>query len=642
MAESTPVAVGVDVGGTFTDIVAFTADRIVTWKVPTSSPQSQAVVEAMQRAGISEETMFLHGTTVATNALLEGTETKVALVTSPGFEDMVEIARQKRPSLYDQAMDRPVPLVDRSRRIGHVSIDSTIELLAGLELDVIALSLLYSYADPALELELASRLREAFPDIPMSVGVEVSPEFREYERTETTVINAYLTPVVSGYLRELSRGVETRRSFVMTSSGGLLSFPVAVEKVGQLTLSGPAAGVVAANALRAAHGLESVIAFDMGGTSTDVCRIGTDGFPLSPSQDVGGRPNRVPSAPIHTVGAGGGSIAWRDEGGSLRVGPRSAGSTPGPASYGRGGTEPTVTDANVFLGYIPGALGLGGGLDVDHEAARRSIESLAAEMEMAPEQLAAGIIEVSDSHVTRAIRVVSIEEGFDPRQSTLIAYGGAGGLHAGRIGRALEMRSVMVPSNAGVFSALGLLLARPSTELAETLLEPITSPRVAGTISRLSDEATAAHVASYGESPASVEARVDCRYLGQSHELTIGVSAVGALSEKFASAHQQRFGFVMDGVTIEVVNVRAAAYGDAPASYPQIHARSSEGPTRVVSSQVRFDSEPIESLVYERSSLSYGFAVAGPAVIVDDLSTILVSPEETARVLEDGTLEVTW
>ncbi|HSK06348.1 MAG TPA: hydantoinase/oxoprolinase family protein, partial [Acidimicrobiia bacterium] len=371
--------VGVDVGGTFTDVVVFDGESISGRKLPTTTDQAVAVAQAWRDAGVGSETTFLHGTTAGTNALLEGRGAVTALVTSPGFEDLIEIGRQSRPSLYDSFVDRPSALVPRSLRIGY---DHDLDALRARleEVEAVAVALVRSYLDPSQELGLAERLAAEL-EAPVSVGAVVSPAFREYERIATTVLNAYLTPEVAGYLARLDGEVPAGQRLVMTSSGGLLPFASAAGYSGRLVLSGPAAGVVAARAMGAAKGQASVVSFDMGGTSTDVCRI--DGQTGGGARHgSAGWVNRVPSLPVRTIGAGGGSLAWVDEGGALRVGPRSAGAHPGPAAYGLGGIQATVTDANVVLGRIPPDTALGGSVTLDVAAASTALSGLGSSLSM--------------------------------------------------------------------------------------------------------------------------------------------------------------------------------------------------------------------------------------------------------------------
>lgn len=631
--------VGVDVGGTFTDVVVFDGTTVTSWKTPTTKPQSGAVIEALSRFASGEEFHFLHGTTAATNALLEGKGARVVFVTSAGFEDLIEIGRQARPALYDPSVDRPVPLALRSDRIGHAGIEQTLDALIGLEPDALAVGLLNSFRDPEEEKALSEAIRRAHPDVPLSVSSQVSPGFREYERFATTLIDAYLAPGVSGYLGALNDQISATSASVMTSSGGLLPFSAAESAVGTLTLSGPAAGVVASDSLRRALGIESVITFDMGGTSTDVSRIGSEGVVLASTQIIAGRVNRVPSMPIHTVGAGGGSIAWVDSGGALRVGPASAGAHPGPAAYGLGGDEATVTDANLYLGYILEETTFSTGLNLRRSLADDALAALGDELGLSAQEAAVGILRVVDAHMDSALRKVSIEEGFDAREASLVAFGGAGGLHASRLRRGLGMRSVLVPPHAGVFAALGLLMSRPRVEQLRTVLVDSESSDLVEMAGAIGHETTQRFIDIHGERPGEMELLVDVRYESQSHELSIPYRHQQVRSD-FIAEHRSRFGFDLDDSPVEVVNVRGVAYGEAPITWDAIGFEPRSTPESIQSSMWVGDDEVLVD-VWKRVTLPAGFEIEGPALIVDGTASILAEPDDRVRVLDDGTLEIT-
>ena len=618
--------IGVDVGGTFTDVVVFDGHDITGEKVPTSLDQSEGVVAAVT-GGPSD--VFLHGTTAATNALLEGKGALVALVTDAGYEDIIEIGRQDRPSLYDSNVDRPIPLVDRSRRHGfdgdeRALLKSVIESSP----EVVAVGLIESYLDPSHERALASELEEAL-SIPVLVSSLVSPEFREYERLSTTVLSAYLTPSVADYLRTLDSRLSMRTRLVMTSSGGLLPFAQGPESAGRLVLSGPAGGAVAAAALGRYHGHETVLSFDMGGTSTDVCRI-TDGvLAVGSGHHVAGRVNRVPSVPIRTIGAGGGSIGWADAGGALRVGPLSAGAIPGPAAYGHGGSEPTVTDANIVTGNLPPGLAMGGSVPLDGDAARDAIESLGDTLGLSVDATASGMLEVVDSHMEHALRSVSVEEGADPREAVLVAFGGAGGLHATRLAGGLGIRKVLVPPLSGVFSALGLLLAAPRVDAARTVMMPEDDDRLLSEIGRLTAEASTRFGDVFGFEQLSTRVTADVRYVGQSHELEVEAGrSWPVVRDRFESAHLQMFGFARPDEAVELVNLRVTATGEAPLSWDDLPGLSS-------------DLHPVvREGVWDRQSLPPGFVVEGPATIIEANSAVLIQEGNLLEVLGDGTLEI--
>ncbi|MEX1125943.1 MAG: hydantoinase/oxoprolinase family protein [Acidimicrobiia bacterium] len=630
-----PSTVGVDVGGTFTDVVAFDGETLIGRKVPTTPDQSVGVMKAIADLEVTSDTLFLHGTTAGTNALLEERGARVALVTSEGFEDLIEIGRQARPSLYDPFVDRPIPLVPPQLRLGvDGQAEEILEKLGALEPEAVAVALVRSYADHREELELASIIGARL-GVAVSSGAMVSPGFREYERIVTTVLNAYLSPEVSGYLRHLGERLATSSRLVMTSAGGLLPFNTAAELAGRLVLSGPAAGVVAAAEIARAKGHGSAISFDMGGTSTDVCRI-THGEALAGmGRKVAGRVNRVPSLPVNTIGAGGGSVGWRDEGDALRVGPRSAGAIPGPVAYGRGGAVPTVTDANVILGFLPDDLALAGSVPLDAAAAAEALTELGREIGLDLTATARGVLEIVDSHMERAIRTVSVEEGSDPRDAVLVAFGGAGGLHASRLARRLGMRTVLIPPLSGVFSALGLLLARPRADATRTVFLEEGSGQLAQLMAEIGDQARAAfdemHVSGSGEAVVYGEVR----YVGQSHELAVLADPDWSqVRASFEQAHRSHFGFDRPGEPIELVDLRADVTGNAPVNWSDLPRRSVDRAPEPMSTTGE------GRVVWHRDHLPAGFETRGPALIVERDSVTLLDPEDRMLVHDDGTLEI--
>ena len=624
--------VGVDVGGTFTDVVVLDGESITGYKVRTTADQSDGVAQALLGTGIDDATTILHGTTAGTNALIQEKGARTALVTTSGFEDLLEIGRQARPSLYDPLSDRPAALSPRDLRFGYSGdVEAIGALVEEADVEAVAVALVRSYLDPSEEIDLARRLRDRI-DAPVSVGAVISPQFREYERIATTVLNAYLTPELAGYLSRLDGAVGGGRRLMMTSSGGLVPFAVASAYAGRLVLSGPAAGVVAASALGRSKGHESIISFDMGGTSTDVCRVA--GRAVQTTRHSGaGRVNRVPSMPVRTVGAGGGSLAWFDQGGALRVGPRSAGADPGPAAYGRGGDVATVTDANVVLGRIPTDLRLGGSIKLEIGAARRALAVLGSDLGLEIDEVAAGVIEVVDTHMERALRAVSVEEGVDPRDSVLVAFGGAGGLHATRLARRLGMRTTLIPPLSGVFSALGLLLAEPSSDAGRTVMLEEGSDRLRTVTGGISEAANATFTRDHGTAPTGNEAWADVRYAGQSHELAVPLAdGWDGLRQDFEDLHQARFGFIRTEEPIELVNVRAEATGPAPMTWEEIPPispgegnRGPQGP---------------DIPVWSRAGLQPGQEIEGAAIIVERDSAVWLEPGDVLWVHEDGTLEI--
>lgn len=544
--------VGVDTGGTFTDVVA-DGGRIL--KVP-STPHDpgeavRASAAAMSPDG-SRPSVLAHGTTVATNALLERSGARVALVTDAGFTDVIEIARQDRPSLYDPWADRPAPLVERELRLGvggRLGSDgSELEAVGGTDVpdvpaaaEAVAVCLLHSDLDPAHERVVAAALTARGFDV--SASVDVSPQFREYERTVTTVVNAYLRPTCRSYLTGLADAAD--QVLVMTSAGGLVPIDRGAELPVSLLLSGPAGGVLAAADAAAASGFPDAVTFDMGGTSTDVCLV-QGGVPEAAGErSVGGFPIRQPSLDVHTIGAGGGSIAAVDPGGALTVGPRSAGAVPGPACYGTGGTEPTVTDANLVAGRLPAAAELPGIGRLDAAAATEALARAGV--------TADGVLTVVDAAMEEAVRAVSVARGVDPTGLALVAFGGAGPLHACAIADALAMPVVVVPARAGVLSAVGCLGAPRQHDLVRTWPGGVEVAGLDAARDELGAEALAAVPG------AEVTTSVECRYAGQSHELRV------ASPVEFSAEHERRNGYARPDTPVEVVAIRATARLAAPA-----------------------------------------------------------------------------
>ena len=540
--------VGADTGGTFSDLVDDTGRVVKVLSTPSSPDEAVRAGVAELTGGGDRPTLLAHGTTVATNALLEGRLATVALVTSEGMADVVEIGRQDRPDLYDQFADRPPPLVGRDLRFevgGRLAADGS--ELSAVPLDAVpviperaeavAVCLLHADLDPGHEASVARILRQRGHDVVASH--EISPEFREFERTVTTVVNAGLRPRCRDYLVRLDDLAD--EVSVMTSAGGLLDAPTAAQRPAALLLSGPAGGARAGAAVAAACGYPDAITFDMGGTSTDVCLVRGGEPALATTRHVGGHPVRFPALDIHTIGAGGGSIARIDAGGALTVGPASAGAAPGPACYGRGGTEPTVTDADLVAGRIPLDASFGT-LELDRGAAATALERAGVDAD--------GVLAVVDASMERALRAVSVERGVSPGSLALVAFGGAGPLHACALADAMGMPAVVVPPRAGVLSAVGLLAAPPSRELVRSRAHP---PELDGLDDDLRAIAEDARTLGGGRDDVEVATAVDCRYAGQSHELTVPELA------DFHAEHERRNGFARPDAPVEVVAVRATA-----------------------------------------------------------------------------------
>jgi N-methylhydantoinase A len=650
------VRVGIDVGGTFTDAVLWDGMRLETVKVPTRHHQEDGVAEALD-ALAARRAQLLHGTTVATNAVLERSGARTVLVTDAGFEDLIEIGRQDRPSLYDVEVQRPAPLVPADRRVGvvgrsgdgdaavDVDWDEAAARVAALDPEAVAVVMLHSFSDPTREQRMEEALRRRIPTVLRSLSSQVIPEVREFERASTTVLDAYLRPVVSRYLANLERSVEPSEAtsiHVMRSSGGLLGIDAASRLPVATLLSGPAGGVVAAAALGSAFGRASVVSFDMGGTSTDVCRVEGGRPEIAYERAVAGLPCRMPSVAITTVGAGGGSVAWVDSGGALRVGPHSAGADPGPAAYRRGGDAATVTDADIALGRIDEGTRLGGRVALDVSAAITALRRVADDAGLTMEQVTLGIVEVVESHMERAIRTVSVEEGVDPRVSTLVAFGGAGGLHATALARRLDMAGVVVPAHAGVFSALGLLLSPPRADASRSVafgtgdLDLIVAEVAAEAQRALAWSAT---------DEEETRVIVDLRYLGQSHETSIPYAPGEgrlALEARFHEAHRLRNGFARPGDPVEVVTVRAEATGTPALRWDELPAPDPSGEPRRGRRSVLTSLGDTEASVWWRPALRPGDEVAGPAVIEEPGATTYLESGDRAKVTDDGALEVVW
>jgi N-methylhydantoinase A len=643
---------GVDVGGTFTDFAYWDGEQLTTAKTSTSIDQSEAVVDGARALAEDGIARLLHGTTVATNALLERKGATTALVTSEGFADVVQIGRQDRPSLYDPFASRPDPLVTPERRI-EVADDGAVTVspkqLEGVE--AVAVSLLYGFEAPGREQQVAGAVEDVAPGMAVSLSSEVAAEFREYERSSTTVLNAYLSPGTRRYLEALSlRAAEISGLddiAVMRSSGGLMSAADAARLPVAVLLSGPAAGVVAAAAMGELLGKERIISFDMGGTSTDVCRIEAGRPEVGYGRSIVGFPCLTPSVAIHTVGAGGGSIAWVDAGGSLRVGPQSAGAHPGPAAYGRGGTAATVTDANIVLGRIDPAAELAGRLEMQAELALAAVGAVGERVNLAGSAAASGIVAVVEEVMAGALRRVSVEQGVDPRDAWLVAFGGAGGLHAGSLARSLEMAGVIIPPHAGVFSALGLLLSPPRVDVARSVLLLEADDRALEAAVGSVQEVAVARLmeAAGGGEAARVTCHVDVRYRHQSHELTVPLEPGDRwedVATRFHEIHRVRNGFGRVDDPVEVVTVRAEAVGTAALQLGELADLDTSGASGVGHRRVVTSRGEEDVAVHRRTGLATGVELHGPVVIEEAEATSFLDHGETAVVTDSGALEVTW
>jgi len=668
------VRLGVDVGGTFTDVALLAGGDLTTAKVPTTADQSVGVVHgvetACERAGVdpADVDAFRHATTAAVNALLEGEGARTALVTTEGFGDVLAIGRQDRPDLYDLDAEKPDPLVPRDRRYEllerattegiEVSVDpeEVRQLADTLEgnCESVAVSLLHAYAHPDNERRVAAILREEL-DVPVSASHEVLAEFREYERTATTVADAVVTPVVDDYLARLGeraaeRGVPSPA--VMQANGGIADAATVRERAVTTVLSGPAAGVVGAARFEPDR-LDGVVTFDMGGTSSDVSLVRDGDVERTTDATVGGHPVGIGMVDVNTVGAGGGSVAWVDEGGALRVGPRSAGAEPGPACYGKGGDEPTVTDAAVVLGYIgPGAT-LGEDLELDPDRAEAVVEDLAEEAGLDTViDAAQGIYRVANATMTRAIRGVTVERGHDPRSFALTAFGGAGPMHAAALADRLDIDTVLVPPGNGVLSALGLLAADERHEVTRTYRTALADCDPAAVESVFADLTDGALADASDPGAATVEREIECRYAGQSFELAVdagGESDDGdgesgdfafdpeRIRGRFHAVHERARGYRLDEpVDAVTLRVTATVEGEPlPIEYDPA------GDPKVGDRDVFFPSGFYSAPVYDRRRMPVRTRIDGPAIFAGGESTVVVPPAWRAHAATNGTLVLT-
>lgn len=649
----------IDTGGTFTDCVWVEGGRLGLLKVfSTPADASEAIAGALEKiGGLGDALILLHGTTVGTNALLERKGARLALVTTEGFEDAIEIGRQARPKLYDFFFDRVQPLVPAALRFGvaertasdgqivqalpRPALRALADRVRRKKPQAIAISLLFSFANSRHEQAVARALRKL--GVPLSVSHQILPEFREYERTSTVVVNAYLQPVMQGYLEKLDRRLRgdgklgsTPRTFVMQSNGGITALASAAREPVRTVLSGPAGGVVGAVAMAKRSGMDRIISFDMGGTSTDVALVDRE---IRPSRrgEIAGMPLGVPMLDIHSVGAGGGSIARFDRAGALRVGPESAGADPGPICYGRG-TQPTVTDANLILGRLPPRRFLGGAFPLDLERARRvSGEWLKATGSgLRLEQFALGVVRVVNAAMEKAIRVVSIERGSDPRDFTLVAFGGAGGLHACELAQALGIPRVLVPALPGALSAFGILASDVVKDYSRSVLwqvpEKLPLGRLDQEFAALAGSAVRDFRSEGWRGRIRWDRRVDVRYRGQGYELNVPYTR--SMVETFERLHQRHYGHSYPGREVELVTLRLRATMKPPltavswAGAEVEESGSERASQRPAGDRIAmfFGGRKIRATVYAREQLASGKNYRGPAVVTEYSATTFVPP----------------
>jgi N-methylhydantoinase A len=652
------VLLGVDVGGTFTDAVLLDGEGVHTAKVPTT-PEDQsrgviaAVEEVLRRGGAAagDVESFAHGMTVGTNALLEERGARTALITTRGFGDLLEIGRQDRPQLYRLCAPKPVPLVEPELRFEaaeRVGPNGTLERMAAGEparlaeavaasgAESVAVCLLFSYSDPAHERLIAEELRRLLPDLHVSVSHEVLPRFREYERCSTTTIDAYLTPLLRRYLGRLGDAAADAglpQPVVMQSSGGIAPAAEAARAGAWSVLSGPAGGAVGAGLIAAESGVGNVLGLDMGGTSCDVCVVEDGEVRRTDVRELDGRVIQLPMVDVHTVGAGGGSIGWRDRGGALRVGPQSAGADPGPACYGRGGTDPTVTDANLLLGRLAPDSTLARGVPLDLDAARAAVGSLASSLGLDELQAAEGIARVADQEMVRALRVVTVERGVDPRRFALLPFGGAGPMHAAAIAAELGIERILCPRAGGVLSALGLCASDRRRDTTQTVMlsgGELTTERIAAEVEKLASGLG-------GESgDARPEVVYEMRYAGQAFELPIAGEArpdPDDLTERFERAHEERYGHRDPEGQVMLVHIRLAMVSPGP----QPRLRAAGGDLTELKRPVRFSGEWLETSVL-RGEPAAGLSFEGPVVFELPEATLVLPPGWGGRVDAAGTI----
>jgi N-methylhydantoinase A len=678
------VRVAVDIGGTFTDATLIDDEtgtvaiaKVLTTPADPSAGFMQAVERALSGGDVTAERVggVVHATTVATNAIIEGKIARGGFVTTEGFRDLLEIARQVRPSLYDTRFEKAKPLVPRDRAVtvaerlgpaGEVlrpledeSVRAAAAVLKREGVETVAVCLLHSYVNPEHEQRVGAILAEELPGVPVSLSAEVAPEFREYLRASTTVINAVIRPVVERYLERIQRrladaGVQAKL-LVMQSSGGVFSSEAARSRPVFMVESGPAAGVIASGYLGETLGRADILSFDMGGTTAKVGLI-QDGQPsVTKNYNVGGHagagiggmslsgyPVRTPVVDLVEIGAGGGSIAWVDSGGLLRVGPQSAGADPGPVCYRRGGTEPTVTDANVVLGRLNPRYFLGGEIELDVEGARRAIEErCAAPLGLDVIQAANGIVEIANAAMVNALHLISVQRGYDPRDFVLFGFGGAGPVHANALARDAEMPNLLIPRNPGIFSATGLLTTDLKRDAAVTVmrgLDDLDADEVESNFAEL-EEAGRAELEQEGLPPEAMSfvRKVDLRYVGQSFELT--VPAGDGLLERFHAEHDRTYGFSAPDEPVEVVSLRLTSVGTIPK--PAQRSLDTGGTAEPKEHRPVYFAESggyVDCPIYDRYSLPAGAALTGPAIVEEFDSTTVLHPGYALVVDDAGNL----
>ena len=658
MPDRPSLRIAIDSGGTFTDCVWLEGSSLRILKVfSTPNDPSAAIAEAISKIAASGlPVTILHGTTVGTNTLLQRKGARVAFVTTAGFEDSIEIGRQHRPKLYDFFFEKDPPLAPSDLRFGveeRTSAEGEIiqqpdqrglhelaDTIAAAGPEAIAVSLLFSFANPKNEQAIAHELERL--NVPLSISHEILPEFREYERASTVLVNAYLQPIMQKYLQGLQKQAGERnqaRIFVMQSSGGITALETAAAQPVRTVLSGPAGGVVGALALGARSGFEKIIGFDMGGTSTDVTLV-EGAAKTSNEAEVAGLPVRVPILDIHTVGAGGGSLARFDAGGALRVGPESAGADPGPICYGHGDL-PTVTDANLLLGRLPANQFLGGEFELDLPRTRVIVRRWLKQHggHLSVEEFAAGVVRVVNANMEKAIRVVSIERGYDPRGFALVAFGGAGGMHACELAQALRIPTVIVPAYPGALSALGILLSDVVKDHSRTVLlrvRELPLKELEQLYAELKDKLSAELNQEGWQGRAVFEKTCDLRYRGQGYELNLAFGK--DVIERFHAEHRRRYGYSSPEREVEIVTIRLRGRVASTEKLNQLKIESKTGKLKESSAQVWFSGRKHKTLIVPREALKTGKAYRGPAIVTEYSATTVVPPKQKFFVDKAGNL----
>ncbi len=643
---------GVDTGGTFTDFVCFDAQELRFHKV-LSSPDdpSRAIEQGIGELGLDATALHVvHGSTVATNAILERKGVPTLFVTHQGLEDLLIIGRQTRPELYQLCPDPIIPAVLREDCIGlsgrinaegeeqsalHANeVNALIERISNGGYEAVAVCLLFSFMNPKHERELEGMLSQALPkDLFLSLSHQVLAEYREYERGATTFLNAYVGPLVQRYLKRLQTRLAAKHLFVMHSAGGVMQAELAGQQAVRLVLSGPAGGLVAAEAIGHQLGEQNMLTFDMGGTSTDVALIQGQAAKTTEGE-IAGMPVSLPMLDIHTIGAGGGSVAWLDEAGLPQLGPESAGAKPGPVCYGLGGEKPCVTDANLLLGRIPADASLAGSMPLDRDAAYKAFSAYGKKLNLSAEDAASAAIDIAEEHMAGALRVVSVQRGYDPADFSLFCFGGAGGLHACALAEKLAMTKVIVPIASGAFSALGMLLGRQQSEFSRSRRFALQDDSTAMHLQQLFAEMETEAAEQMQGLELSFERSVDVRYVGQGFHLTIVYDDLKTLAQHFADAHQQAYGHCLHR-PIEIMTARLSAFVDRP--MPQLP----ELETATEKAAVSDESEVYgvgRVVHYRRVDLKPGPIYEGPALIVEDIATLWLAKGWQMRVSRDGHL----